>query len=55
MNWLLGLVLILQAGFYWLFKPIINLSSQLIELRWIGFALFLIIIWLISGGKNLDA
>ncbi len=49
MIWLLGLVLIIQAGFYWFLKPAILLTTPVVELRGLLFVFLIIAAWLVSG------
>ena len=52
MVWLIILILTLQAFFYWLIKPIIILSTPLIELRGLNVVLLLFIAWIFSAMNN---
>ncbi|ABX08286.1 Hypothetical protein P9211_03551 [Prochlorococcus marinus str. MIT 9211] len=52
MIWLLGIVLVIQASFYWLLKPVIVLSTPLFELRSFGLLGVLFIVWLLSGSQQ---
>ncbi len=49
MIWLIGLIVILQAGFHWLLKPAIVLSTPIFEVRGIILLIFLIGAWIISA------
>ncbi|MFL0769859.1 MAG: hypothetical protein AB8E87_15025 [Prochlorococcus sp.] len=49
MLWLIGLVLLLQAGSRLLIEPLIRISTSLLELRGIGFLLLVFAAWLIAG------
>ena len=49
MIWLIGVVLILQACFYWVMKPLIWIATPIVELRSLAFLLLLLGAWLVSG------
>ncbi|KGG13035.1 hypothetical protein EV05_0709 [Prochlorococcus sp. MIT 0601] len=54
MFWLVGLVSLIQASFYWLLKPLIFATTSFFELRSLGLFFVLVILWLFSGtGKKL--
>ena len=46
---LLALVAILQAAFFWILKPLINVSTPIFEFRGFGLVILLIAACLISG------
>ena len=49
MFWLIGLVLLLQAGSRLVIEPMIRISTTLLELRGIGLLMLLLGAWLIAG------
>ncbi len=49
MIWLIGLVLTLQAIFYWILKPAIHFSMPIFEVRGFGLLFLLLGAWLLSG------
>ncbi len=52
MIWLLGLVVILQALFHWLLKPLIIFSTPIVELQWIVLFGLVVFAWLISASTD---
>ena len=51
MIWLIGLVLILEAGFHWFLKPLITFSTPLFEFHSLQVLILLFAIWLFAGSK----
>ena len=49
MIWLIGVVLILQACFYWILKPAILIATPIVEFRNLAFWILVIGLWLFSG------
>ena len=49
MIWLIGLVLTLQAFFYWVLKPLIFIATPILEFRGLGLFALVLGIWLVSG------
>ena len=57
MSWLILMVLILQAAFYWVIKPTIIFATPILELRGLGMIVLLLSIWVFSqdnGSKFSD-
>ncbi len=46
------LLLILQASFHWLLKPMIEFSTVSLEIRFFYFLSLIIFAWLISGQEQ---
>ena len=55
MNWLIIIVLFIQAFFYWLLKPFILLSTPVFEARAIWLVVLGLFFWVFSGKSNQDA
>tara|TARA_B100000700_G_C14827544_1_gene752965 strand:- start:31 stop:186 length:156 start_codon:yes stop_codon:yes gene_type:complete len=49
MIWLIGVIFILQASFYLIFRPAIDFATPVFEFRALLLFLFLIGAWLLSG------
>ena len=54
MIWLLLITVVLHTGFYWIFNPVIALSTQLFEMHALDFVLLSIFIWIFSGRQSLE-
>ncbi len=52
MIWLIALVVLLQAGFYWVLKPLTIVSTSFFELRGVFVIALLVFAWVISGRKG---
>ena len=55
MNWLILLVLLTQASFYWLLKPVIAFTTPLFDLRALWVVALAVSIWIFAGNTKDDA
>ncbi len=55
MNWLIFLVLLTQALFYWLLKPVIAFTTPFFDARAFGIVFLGVIIWIFAGKAKDDA